>query len=391
MNGVAIIGAGAAGLSAALVAASSATRVTVLTDRSMGRANSTLAQGGLQVALSPESEAGMIDDMVRSAADTSVRGRVEHFVRNTSEMFAWLQSIGLVLDTDETGALRKRIAGGMSEPRVVTSGDRIGAPVMRLLGRLVRESANIEVLENCQVQDLSRGANGLELHTEQGTAAFGSVVCATGGTAWSEAQRLGLPTSNPPNDNHVLHDRLNAMLGPAPVSPFQFQPFGHVASLDDRHVGKLIPESIVGFDVRILDRMGAPVVDPRAGRLRVTEAMREAHRSGRSIPTERGVPGYRLTLSDVSTSHLKRLYPNLTRRLDSMDLLGSDVVIAPFIHYQLGGYAVQTDGSTEVPGLFLAGEVTGGLHGRNRLMGNGLTESLVCGRMAGAAAAEFAA
>ena len=276
----------------------------------------------------------------------------------------------------------------MSEPRVVTAGDRIGAPVMRLLLAAVRAS-DIEIAEHESVQAIGRGAGtGPVVATDRRELQAGAVVVATGGGSWARAQASGVASSNPKNANHVLQTALvDAGLATVDAGIYQYQPFGDVRSLDDSGVGKLIPESIASTGVRLLDSRGHEIISPLAGRLAVTEAIEATISSGGGISSDDGRTGVLLTMSDVAVDWLEQHYPTLTRRLRSRGDLGEDLIVSPFVHYQLGGLAVRARGATAVPGLFLAGEITGGLHGRNRLMGNGLTDALVHGRIAGSAAA----
>jgi aspartate oxidase len=105
----------------------------------------------------------------------------------------------------------------------------------------------------------------------------------------------------------------------------------------------------------------------------------------RALAGERG-PGFQLTLSDLDDDVLLGSYPKLARTLQQMGDV-RDVLVWPFLHYQLGGLAYDLNGRTSLPRVFAAGEVTGGLHGRNRLMGAGITDALVHGWRAGGAAA----
>jgi L-aspartate oxidase len=389
---VAVVGSGAAGLQAALAAARHGADVTVFTDRGLGTSNSVLAQGGMQYPVDAASEQSLIDDMVRAAGIPIDPERLQTFVAAIRPTVAELQEAGLELDRLTDGSLLRRLAGGMSEPRVVTAGDRIGAPVMRLLLRAVRGSA-IDVAEHEPVRSLASqpGAAPLVLTTETREAHFDAVVIATGGRSWAEAQTTGQPTSNPKNANHLLSEALVVSLDVASVETnvFQFQPFGDVRSLDDDGVGKLIPESVASAGVRLLDARGDEIIDPLAGRLAVTDAVLDRIGRGLGVATDDGRVGVRLTLADVSVDWLGEHYPTLSRRLRTRGDLGQDQIVAPFVHYQLGGLAVGPGGRSAVPGLFLAGEITGGLHGRNRLMGNGLTDALVHGRLAGEAAGRF--
>jgi len=384
--GVVVVGAGAAGLSAAIQARRMGPDVTLVTDRALGRANSTLAQGGLHLPIDRGSEDRMIADMVASGgAEVSIE-RITKYVRRVRPTITELQQQGLALDRSDNGELRMRIAGGMSEARIVTAGDRIGPPVMKLLKRLASD-LDVEVLENFSVEQVVRDGSRVLLQAQSGELRSSSVVIATGGTTWHHAQRTGAMTSNPANNNFLMTDQLTGLLGEVAETAFQWQPFGMAESVDPTGVGKLVPESIVGFDLKILDRKGSSVVDPKSGRLAVTTAMHEAQREGLALDGRNGNCGFLLTMSDIPVGELRRRYPNLHRRLKNQDLLGQDLLIAPFLHYQLGGFETGIAGETRVSGLFLAGEMTGGLHGQNRLMGNGLTESLVSGGRAGEAAA----
>jgi succinate dehydrogenase / fumarate reductase flavoprotein subunit/L-aspartate oxidase len=215
-----------------------------------------------------------------------------------------------------------------------------------------------------------------------------AVVCCTGGITWREAQRRQHPTTNPRNDNHLLFDRL-CVRGLRQVHPdfFQYQPFGLVETAK-ADLGKCVPESIVNFGVRILDRERQPIGDIRQDRYALTQHMFEVARSGRAVETESG-PGLWLTLSDVPEATLASVFPKVHQFLERRGGVGQDALVFPFLHYYLGGLRMDEHCHSDVPGLFLAGEITGGLHGRNRLMGNGITDSLVHGRLAGLGAAEY--
>jgi len=382
---VAVVGAGAAGLMAA-IAASETVQTLLLTDGPIGRANSAMAQGGLHVPFdTAESRRSMAEDMVRSARTPVDRDRVDEFVGAVRPTVALLESWGLALDRDDAGALVRRTAGGLSEPRIVTAGDRIGPALMAVLeGRL---RASVTVAERAGVAAIEPGEPIVLLREDGGAVSADAVVVCTGGLSHFEAQRSGLPTTNPPNANHGMFGVLRDLGLPAvDEGVFQFQPFGLVEAPGS--VGRCVPESVVGLGVRVLDRHGLEVAPAGADRLTVTEAMHAAIDAGRGVETPAG-SGVTLTLSDVDPAVLAASYPSLCRTLERMGALGGDVVVRPFLHYHLGGLAATPDGETVIPGLFVAGEMVGGLHGRNRLMGNGITDSLVHGRRAGVAAARL--
>jgi succinate dehydrogenase / fumarate reductase flavoprotein subunit len=200
--------------------------------------------------------------------------------------------------------------------------------------------------------------------------------------------RLGQRTTNPPNRNRRLVEVLRG-LGLATVheSYFQYQPFGLVDI--EGPAGVCVPETVAELPVRLIDGRGDLVARPGSDRLEITESIIAALRRGDGVAAERG-EGVLLTLGDVEGADLAERFPSLHRTLARHGLLGGHVVVRPFLHYWLGGFVVDADCATSIPGLYVAGEIVGGLHGRNRLMGNGIADALVHGRRAGTAAARWA-
>jgi succinate dehydrogenase / fumarate reductase flavoprotein subunit/L-aspartate oxidase len=391
---VAVVGAGAAGLMAACVAAPNADTL-LLTDRALGACNSAMAQGGLQLPYATgASRESFVADIMRSARVPVDEVLVRQFVDTVSGCVEELEGWGLELDRDESGTLVRVRAGGLSEARIVSSGDSIGVALARVL-RDRTESLGVAVETHATVErvDPEDGFVKISVRERDGSVRMlraRSVVAATGGVTYRRARDRHEATTNPQNENHVLYDAL-CDLGLERIHEdfFQYQPFG-IVSVGSGAVGRCVPESIVNYRVRLLDRHGETVCDLSRDRLEVGDAMRDAMARGDAYPAADAGLGLLLTLSDVDPDELRTHFPKLVAHLDRQGLLGSDVLVRPFLHYQLGGFRTGLDGRTNVPGLFLAGEMTGGLHGRNRLMGNGITDSLVRGRMAGAAASAFA-
>ena len=388
-----VIGAGAAGLMAACAAAP-ACDTWLVTDRAFGACNSALAQGGLQLPQAdPDSLTRFASDILRSAREPLDAAFVDDFVGRVGACIEELEGWGLALDRDASGELIRRRAGGLSDPRIVTAGDSIGPALMRVLHDRTH-ALDIDVATHTRVVGIEPGGDRLtvRLRDREGakrTLRATAVVAATGGLTYRVARERDEQTTNPVNENHVLYDALR-VLGLERVHEefFQYQPFG-IVSFDTASVGRCVPESIVNFPVRLLDRHGDEVCDLSRDRLETTAAMRDAMGRGDGVPGVDGLPGLRLTLSAVPTDELRERLPKLASLLEHKAALGDDVLVRPFLHYQLGGFRTGADGGTAVPGLFLAGEMTGGLHGRNRLMGNGITDSLVHGRHAGHAAVSY--
>jgi len=373
-----------------MAAIRSSDRVTTMlvTDRGLGTSNSSVAQGGLQF---PHDNAESLDryraDMLASAGDGTIHPqRVDHFLSLVRPTVEVLESWGLDLDRDESGTLIRHLAGGLSESRIVTAKGSIGAALLRVLRSKIVDS-EVEIRTRCSVNNITRTANGIELATSDGTIPATAVIAAIGGTAFQRSKQLGLPTSNPANQNDRLYTALRR-LGLEEIDPdeFQFQPYG-IVSLQGEPTGHCVPESIIELGARVVGGDGSPIIHAGANRREVTEAM--AARIDEAPLTADGSPAFLLTLGDVDDATLFTRYPQLRRRLLPHRLESGHVHIAPVLHYQLGGFGTRPDGSTSVPGLYLAGEVTGGLHGSNRLMGNGITEAVVDGLAAADAAVRF--
>lgn len=379
-----VVGSGAAGLMAAAVVAQSHS-VVLLTDRGLGTSNSAVAQGGLQYPDGTvDAVAAFRNDMLVSGGETVDVDRLDHFVQNVRTVVDLMQKWGLELDRDEEGRLRKLSAGGLSEPRVVTSGDRIGPQILAVLRRRVL-GTTIDVRTRAKVTAIESADRGLRVTATAGTWIARTVVVATGGRSFEHAGELGLPTSNPRNSNGDMHVVLRS-LGLAEIEPdlFQFHPYG-IVDADGVARGRCVPESITSMGAYVADRNRKQLVEPQADRLAVADAIRRcmARGDGISVGNEAACL---LVLDDVADREIAERYPHLVRSLDGRRLASGDVPIRPVVHYQLGGFVVGADGSTSVPGLFLAGEITGGLHGRNRLMGNGITEAVVDGWAAASSA-----
>ena len=381
----------------AAIGASSASRKCVLvTDGPLGRSNSMMAQGGMQLPFpTRESEESFYQDIVRSARVALDATLVRNFVAHVRETIERLEEWGLELDRDGNGEIVRRLAGGLSEPRIVSVRDQIGPAIMKLLRTRLR-ACYVEIIDHTRVVGLRSRSGHLLLELEKrdgGRAeiAAKAVICCTGGLTYREARRRKHPTTNPPNDNHVMFDVL-ARLGLEQVHAdyYQYQPFG-IVTAEREEVGKCVPESIVNFGVRLLDRHGVEIGNIREDRYSLTQRMFALAKEGRAERVNGGTPGLWLTLGDVDPERLSRVFPKLWQIIERRGQVGENILVYPFLHYHLGGLKIGPRCETSLPGLFLAGEVTGGIHGRNRLMGNGITDALVHGRLAGDSALSYAA
>lgn len=392
---IAVVGSGAAGLSAACVVAESC-RVALLTDRQLGTSNSVMAQGGLHVPFATAaSHTAMVDDMLRSGINCDEE-LVKHFVQEIRPSIRRLESWGLSLDSDETGQWTRSLAGGLSEPRIIGTGDSIGPSVIRVLRRRLRALTNASVFENSSVCDVVLDSQGrVRLTSLDGDCAtYSAVIFATGGVTYQWASDHGFDTTNPPNGNQAAAQVLQELGIPSiNDDSFQWHPFGIVRSVRSSRPIKAVPETICNQNVALLDVSGNEVAPIRSGRRKLSEAAFAAGNEGRLLLDRNGRHGLRLTTSRLAAENIRVTYPHLARTMERLGLMVNDVVddivVWPAPHYQLGGLERGTDCSTTIPGIFVAGELAGGVHGVNRLMGNGLTESIVTGIIAAQSAVDF--
>ena len=140
-----VVGSGAAGMMAALTCAKSGP-VTILTDGKLGMSNSLMAQGGIQVPKDTvEDRALMVEDMLKSARGLASKERIVNFVENINESLKYLLDLGVEFDREKDGTLIRRLAGGITSPRIISSKDRIGPAVMNRLREMVISSKKIEI------------------------------------------------------------------------------------------------------------------------------------------------------------------------------------------------------------------------------------------------------
>jgi L-aspartate oxidase len=354
-----VVGAGVAGLAAALAAADGGARVLMLAKGELSGSNSYAAQGGIAAAV------GRDDDPALHATDTLESGRglcravaVDVVVREAPAQISWLRELGARFD-DHLGR-----EGGHSRRRIVHAGGaETGKHVADVLAARVREHPAIVVREHERVLSLARsGDRCAGVLTDRGTTVARATLFATGGYA-----ALWQRTTNPAGavgDGLLLALRAGALL--ADLELVQFHP---TALLND---GFLLSEALRGEGALLLDADGVRFADELAPRDVVARAIAAREQASLDLrPVERG------------------RYPGLMATLEraGYDPAVEPVPVAPAAHYSIGGIVTDLDGRTTLPGLYAAGECAcTGLHGANRLASNSLLECLVFGRRAAAAA-----
>jgi succinate dehydrogenase / fumarate reductase flavoprotein subunit/L-aspartate oxidase len=399
---VLVIGGGGAGCVAALTAARAGARVLVATKLRMGDGNTVMAEGGIQAAIGAEDSLQRhYDDTLRAGHFAADRGLAAALAADGPDAIRWLIRQGMSFDLEDEGEriggqlLRKK-PGGATAARLLSYRDFTGLELMRVLREALLLTPGIDCLESHPAVELLTDARGrvagaVLLDLEGGRLILvraGATILATGGSG--RLHLSGFPTSNhygATADGLVLAYRAGSRL--RETDSFQYHPTGMAWP---RHLeGTLISEAARAAGAHLVNGAGARFVDELAPRDVVAAAIlrelaegRGAERDGQAgvlldTPTlEREQPGI-LAKRLVTLSHLARRA--------GFDPAAEPFLVRPTLHYQNGGIAIDADGRAGVPGLFCAGEATGGIHGRNRLMGNALLELVAFGRRAGVAAA----
>ena len=402
-----VIGGGGAGASAALLAQESGAQVLLTTKLRFGDANTMMAQGGIQAA-DKENDSPAIHylDVIGGGAFSNDPDLVEALVSDAPAVIAWLESLGAMFDKEPDGTLRTIHGGGTSRKRMHAARDYTGAEIMRTLRDEVRSRGNgtahsIRIWEfrpaiELLLDDQGQAVGALLKDLDSGrlmTVLAKAVIIATGGSGRLHYQ--GFPTTNhygATGDGLVLAYRAGAKL--AFIDTMQYHPTG--AAYPEQILGQLVTEKVRGLGAQVLNVDGEQFVFPLETRdVEAAAFIRECAERGKGVQTPTGQPAVWLDapLIDLlqGPGTIARELPAMVRQYKrfDIDLVHEAILVYPTLHYQNGGIAIQPDGSTGVPGLYVAGEAAGGIHGRNRLMGNSLLDICVFGRRAGRAAAEY--
>src|SRR5512136_545128 len=398
---VLVVGGGGAGASAALLAQEQGASVTLATKLRFGDANTMMAQGGIQAADRPEDNPAIhYLDVLGGGGYANDPDLVEALVIDAPQVIAWLESLGCMFDKEPDGTLKQIHGGGTSRKRMHYARDYSGAEIMRTLRDEVRNRPGINVIEFAPVIELvlddqghCAGAISMNLETQQTVYIQArAVVIATGGSGRLHYQSF--PTTNhygATADGLVMVYRLGAPL--AFIDTMQYHPTG--AAFPEQILGQLVTEKVRGLGAQVCNVDGDQFVFPLETRdVESAAIIRECKERSKGVPTPTGQPCVWLDSPRIDLlkgeGTVKRELPAMYRQYQrfGIDMSREPILIYPTLHYQNGGVAIKPDGSTKIPGLYVAGEASGGVHGRNRLMGNSLLDIVVFGRRAGQAAGQ---
>ncbi|WP_199054145.1 FAD-binding protein [Aquitalea sp. ASV15] len=401
---VLVLGGGGAGAAAALTAARSGAAVMLASKLRLGDSNTVMAEGGIQAALAAsDSPQQHFDDAMRGGHHAADPQLLAQLASDAPGVIRWLIELGMHFDLadplSDGGKLRYKQAGGCSQPRILCYRDYTGLEMMRVLRETVELEPGIQLLNRCPVVELLSHQDGscagavlYDLEYQRFIVVSArQTILATGGCGQLHLQ--GFPTSNhygATADGLVLAYRLGAQL--RDMDAFQYHPTG--VAWPPRLRGGLISEAARSAGALLLNGLGERFVDELAPRDVVTAAMLRECAAGRGIERD-GQLGLFLDLRPLCGPGLPTLASQLPALQHLADKCGIDptrepLLVYPTLHYQNGGVVIDSQGQSSVPGLLCAGEITGGIHGRNRLMGNALLDILAFGRRAGRQAARLA-
>jgi L-aspartate oxidase len=393
---VLVVGSGASGLAAAVSAERAGARVGLVTKGALQSCNSAKAQGGIQAAFddddSPQQHA---EDVWQSSHETANPALVEVLTGEAPAAIHWLEGHGVEF-TRENGGYRLARCGGASRRRLLQVGDRTGHAITTALRDAYLASSG-EALPNCPLVGLDRREHGWlatcrRKNGEEVVIEAGTVVLAAGGRCYREAEERGeLSTNHPGATGEVTRLALELGAESRDLDALQYHPNG--GAWPPTMQGYSIPETTRAYGATLLNADGEEFTDPLGPRDAVSQAIFDEVGAGRGVETPDGRPAVLLDTTRVSEHDAEISLPYMLRRYRSagIDPLREPILTYPVLHYQNGGLVIDEHGETTLPGLFACGEIAGGTHGRNRMMGNSLLECTVFGRRAGAAAAERAA
>jgi L-aspartate oxidase len=393
---VLVVGSGASGLAAAVTAEKAGARVALATKGALQSCNSAKAQGGIQAAFdgddSPEQHA---EDVWQSSHETADRRLVEVLTSEARHAIHWLEEHGVEF-TRENGGYRLARCGGASRKRLLQVGDRTGHAITTALRESYLASSG-EALPNCPLVALEPTENAWlatcrRKNGEEVTIEAGAVVLAAGGRCYREAEERGeLSTNHPGATGEVTQIALDVGAESRDLDALQYHPNG--GAWPPTMQGYSIPETTRAYGATLLNADGEEFTDPLGPRDAVSQAIFDEVEAGRGVETPDGRPAVLLDTTRISEHDADISLPYMLRRYRSggIDPLTQPILTFPVLHYQNGGLVIDERSETTVAGLFACGEIAGGTHGRNRMMGNSLLECTVFGQRAGAAAAERAA
>jgi len=402
---VLIIGGGGAGMTAALWANYSgmdAENILIIQKLRLGDSNSIMSQGGIQAAdKSSDTPALHYLDVLGGGHFTNDPKLARRLVLDAPQIIKWHEDLGVMYDRESDGTMVTIHGGGTCRKRMHSARDYTGLEIVRNL-KDEAINRNIPILEFTSVVELLTDEQGqvagavlYNMETQEyHVAKAKSTVLTTGGFG-----RLHIQSFQTTNhygataDGIVLAYRVGAKL--RDLDSVQYHPTG--AAYPEQIVGLLVTEKVRGLGAQPVNKNGEQFVYPREPRdVEASAIIRECYERNNGIETPTGMRGVWLDSPMIEILQgegtIANKLPAMLRQYKrfDIDMTQDPILVFPTLHFQNGGVIIKENTETHVQGLFAAGEVTGGTHGKNRLMGNSILDYSVFGRIAGINAAKHA-
>lgn len=399
-----IIGSGLTGITAAIWAMDSGVqtdRIFLATKLRLGDSNSIMAQAGTQAADGPDdSPAIHFIDALGGGHFTNKTDVLKALVEDAPRIVRWLEDLGVMWDRTEDGSFLRLAGGGTSRKRMHSCKDYTGLEEVRVIRDEFR-SRKVPYIEFYPA---------IELLTDEDGAVAGAIlwnmetgdykivkakvtILATGGLGRLHVR--GFPTTNHYGatcDGVVLAYRVGAKL--IDLDTVQYHPTG--AAYPQQIIGLLLTEKLRGAGAQPVNRYGETFVYPLEPRdVEASAIIAECYVRNKGVTTPTGIRGVWLDTPMIDLINgegtIRNNFPGMVRMFNrfGIDMTKNPVLVFPTLHYQNGGIEMDPWGRTNVKGLMAAGEVGGGVHGKNRLIGNSTLDCLVFGRRTGMAAADY--
>jgi succinate dehydrogenase/fumarate reductase flavoprotein subunit len=400
---VLIVGGGGAGANAALWAMKSGVKpenILIVTKLRMGDSNTTMAQGGIQAAVRK------VDNPAIHYLDAFGGGHYENdpalvkrLVNDAPLVLKWYEELGMMFDKFDDGTMDAIHGGGTSRKRMHFAKDFSGAEIMKTLRDEVFNN-NIKVIEFSPAVELIKDETGqvagavlLNLDSKEYiNVRAKATILTTGGFGRLHIQ--GFPTTNHYGatfDGCIMGYRAGAPL--KLMKSVQYHPTG--AAFPEQIVGLLVTEKVRGKGAQVLNKDGEQFCFPLETRdVEASLLIRECLGKKKGIVTPTGQHGLWLDSPLIEVIHgegtIEKNFAAMVKQFGrfGVDMVNDPILIYPTLHYQNGGLAINENAETSIKNLYAAGEVHGGAHGSNRLMGNSLLGISVFGRAAGISAAK---
>lgn len=402
---VLIIGAGGAGMSAAILANDNGIdpeNILIVQKLRLGDANSKMSQGGIQAAVHPNDNPTIhYLDVIGGGHYFNKPELVEAMVKDGPDVIKWHEELGVLYDKHEDGTMQLAPGGGTSRRRMHSCKDYTGMEITRVLMDEIinRDISYVEFTSALEfIKDDKGQVAGAVLFDmdsdEYKIARSKSTILATGGFGRLHIQKF--ETTNhygATGDGIVMAYRAGADL--IHLDSTQFHPTG--SAYPEQIVGQLCTEKLRGRGAQPVNMDGELFVYPLETRdVEASALIRECYGRDKGVTTPAGMKGVWLDTPLIDIIHgegtIEREFAAMHRNYTKfgIDIRKEPMLVFPTLHYQNGGVEINVKCETNIPGLYAAGEVVGGVHGKNRLMGNSQLDLYVFGRRAGKEAAERA-